>query len=109
MGTIFNLPIAKIDNLSVSLKSLRDEFSITPIAADPKSNSEEISEVDLSVDICLVFGSEGEGISHEISEQCSARIKIPMYHDVDSINVASSVGVILYEAVRQRSGQDFHH
>ena len=107
MGTIFNLPVVKVDKLSESLERLHGEFSIKTIAADPKSDSKEISGVNLSGDICLVFGSEGEGISHEILEQCPTRIMIPMYHDVDSINVASSVGVVLYEAVRQRKGKTF--
>lgn len=102
MGTIFNLPIARVDKLSETLKKLREEFSIRIIAADPKNESIEISDVDLSKDVCLVFGSEGEGISPEVLNQCDVRIKIPMHHNVDSMNVASSVGVFLYETVRQR-------
>ena len=108
MGTIFNLSIAKVDDLSGSMKKFRDEFSIKVIAADPKKESCEISGFDLSGDICLVFGSEGEGISREILDHCSTRLFIPMYHDMDSINVASSVGVVLYEAVRQRKKQVVH-
>jgi tRNA G18 (ribose-2'-O)-methylase SpoU len=107
MGTIFNLPIAKVDKLSGTLKNLRDEFSIQIIAADPKSDSENISDVDLTKDICLIFGSEGEGISQQVLEKCDVRMKIPMCHDVDSVNVASSVGVVLYEAIRQRRSKGF--
>ncbi|HUI30257.1 MAG TPA: RNA methyltransferase [Candidatus Acidoferrales bacterium] len=109
MGTIFNLPIVNVDRLSETMKKLsegvrseHEKSSIRIIAADPKHDSSEISGVDLTEDICLVFGSEGEGISGEVLENCSVRMKIPMHHDVDSINVGSSVGVILYEAVRQR-------
>ncbi len=102
MGTIFNLPITRADNLSESLKELHENFSIEIIAAHPKIDSQEISAVDLSGDVCLVFGSEGEGISPEILEQCSMRAKIPMCHGVDSINVASSVAVVLYETALQR-------
>jgi len=103
MGTIFSLPVAKVDKLSSVLESLRDEFSIKVIAADPKNESEDVSAADLTGDICLVFGSEGDGISREVMERCSERIKIAMYHGVDSINVAVSVGVILYETARQRN------
>ncbi len=102
MGTIFTLPVAKVDNLSNVLKSLQDDFLFRIIAADPKSDSVEMSDVDFTKDVCLVFGSEGEGISKEVLEYCNVRMKISMYHNVDSINVASSVGVILYETVRQR-------
>jgi tRNA G18 (ribose-2'-O)-methylase SpoU len=102
MGTIFTLPVAKVDNLSKVLKGLQDDFLFRIIAADPKNDSVEMSEVDFTKDVCLVFGSEGEGISHEVLEYCNVRMKIPMCHNVDSINVASSVGVVLYETVRQR-------
>lgn len=102
MGTIFTLPVIKADKLADVLKKLRDDFLFQIIAADPKSDSVEMTTVNLTKDICLVFGSEGEGISGEILKHCSLRMKIPMYHDVDSINVASSVGVVLYETARQR-------
>ena len=102
MGTIFELPIAKVDDLSKTLETLQNKFAIQIIAADPKSDSENISDVDLRSDVCLVFGSEGEGISRKVIKECGTRMKIRMYHDVDSINVASSVGIILYEVVQQR-------
>jgi tRNA G18 (ribose-2'-O)-methylase SpoU len=102
MGTIFKLPVAKTEKLSVMLKKLRDSLSLRVIAADPKCDSLDISCADMTADLCLVFGSEGDGISPEVLAQCEVRVKIPMYHDIDSVNVASSVGVALYEAVRQR-------
>jgi tRNA G18 (ribose-2'-O)-methylase SpoU len=103
MGTIFKLPIAKVDKLSETLMKLRDGFSIRIVAADPKHDSVEITSIDLKKDICLVFGSEGEGISREVLDRCDVRVKIPMWQDVDSINVASSAGVVLYETARQRT------
>ena len=102
MGTVFGLPIVKVDRLSGLLRRLHAEFSIDIIAADPKSKSDDVSEVDLTRDVCLVFGSEGEGISEEVIDECSGRTRIPMHREVDSINVASSVGVLLFEAMRQR-------
>ncbi len=108
MGTIFTLPVARVDKLSNVLKHLQDNFRFQIIAADPKSDSLEMTDVDLTKDICLVFGSEGEGVSGEVLELCNVRMKIPMYHGVDSINVASSVGVVLYETVRQRGKSNFN-
>lgn len=105
MGTIFRLPIAKVDRLSETLLELRDELSVLIVAADPKQDARELASIDLTKDVSLIFGSEGEGISPEVLSRCDVRVKIPMYHDVDSINVASSVGVVLYETARQRAAQ----
>lgn len=103
MGTIFKLLIAGVDNLSETLRRLHDEFSFEIVAADPKENSTDITRIDLKDDVCVVFGSEGEGISHNILEQCGVRMKIPMRNNVNSINVATSVGVVLFEISRQRT------
>ncbi len=102
MGTIFKLPIASAEKLSIVLKRLRDEFSFQIVAAHPQSGSKDIADADFSKDICIVFGGEGKGISEEILDECSIRVRIQMQNDVDSINVASSVGVVLYETIRQR-------
>ncbi len=102
MGTIFKLPIASAEKLSIVLKRLRDEFSFQIVAAHPQEDSVELAKVDLTGDISVVFGSEGEGISRSVLDECTVRVKIPMKNDVDSINVASSVGVVLYEVSRQR-------
>ncbi len=103
MGTIFSLPVSKVEKLYKTLEKLQSELFIRFVAADPKSGSIEVAQADLAGDVCIVFGSEGEGISREILEHCDIRIKIPMYHDVDSINVASSVAVILYEVAGRRA------
>jgi TrmH family RNA methyltransferase len=50
----------------------------------------------------IVFGNEANGIRPELSEQCDAAVKIPIRSLVNSLNVAASVAVILFEAERQR-------
>jgi len=101
MGTIFDLKVARVATLAETLKVLREQKSMKIIAADPKDESISVIEVDLDDDVCLVFGSEGEGISDKVVQECNIRTKIPMKNEVDSINVASSVGVMLYECWRQ--------
>ena len=51
--------------------------------------------------IALVFGSENEGISKFWKENSDMKIKIPMYNDIDSLNVSVSCAIILYEINRQ--------
>lgn len=53
---------------------------------------------------CLVFGSETEGMPPRILEKHPERcFKIPMSGPVRSLNLATAVGVVLYEALRQTS------
>lgn len=102
MGTIFQLPIAKSADLADTLRRLRAGSGTSMIAAHPQEGSDRITEVDLTGEVCIVFGSEGEGISPGVLEVCNRRLTVPMKGGVDSLNVGSSVGVILYEAARQR-------
>ncbi|MCL5268685.1 MAG: RNA methyltransferase [Bacteroidetes bacterium] len=103
MGTIFQLPVAKSDNLVETIQRLRTELGFKIFAAHPQPGSVAASECDLTGSTCFIFGSEGEGISPRVLGACESRLRIPMKNDVDSINVATSVGVVLYEAVRQKT------
>ncbi len=103
MGTIFQMQISNVESLADALRRLREESSFEIVAAHPRSDSVKLSDVDLTNDVCIVFGSEGEGISAGVLNECTIRTRIPIRDEVDSMNVASSVGVILYEAARQRS------
>ncbi len=106
MGTIFQLPVVKSEYLLGIIQRLRDEGGFKLFAAHPQPGSIPISDSEFTGDVCIVFGSEGEGISRSVLEICDAWVSIPMQNEVDSINVASSVGVALYEADRQRTLRD---
>lgn len=55
--------------------------------------------------VCLVFGHEADGVSPEISSQADTHVRIPMFGDKRSLNVATAAGVVLYELVRRRLSQ----
>jgi 23S rRNA (guanosine2251-2'-O)-methyltransferase len=48
------------------------------------------------------MGSEDDGISDELIRISDHLAKIPLFGEIESLNVSVSAGVILYEAVRQR-------
>ena len=72
------------------------------IAAHPRSDAKMLSQADFSGDVCLVFGSEGNGISQAVLDACDEAVAIPMTDGVDSLNVSAAAAVFLYEAGRQR-------
>lgn len=59
-------------------------------------------DIDYKQPTVIMFGSEAEGISEELVKHTDKLINIPMNKNVESLNLSISVGVILYESVRQR-------
>jgi tRNA G18 (ribose-2'-O)-methylase SpoU len=101
MGTVFRLPIVESDNLIALLNQLRAR-RIRCLAAHPHHAARTLSEANLASDCCLVFGSEGQGISPAVLAACDETVAIPMPPTVDSLNVGCAAAAFLYEAARQR-------
>ena len=101
MGTIFELPVFESSGLENSLRTLRSK-SIRCVAAHPQAKGCTLPEADFRSDCCLVFGSEGFGISPGMLQACDQSVAVPMPKKVDSLNVGSAAAVFLYEANRQR-------
>jgi tRNA G18 (ribose-2'-O)-methylase SpoU len=101
MGTVFELPIWEAPSLVETLQVLRSR-GIRCIAAHPHAESLTLTQATFSSDCCIVFGSEGQGISPEVLTACDEAAAIPMPPNVDSLNVGSAAAVFLYEANRQR-------
>ncbi len=103
MGAIFHLPIRECGSLVQELQTLKSR-GVRCIAAHPHVNGRTLPEADFSGDVCVVFGSEGYGISAPVLSLCDDAVAIPMPAAVDSLNVASAAAAFLYEASRQRGG-----
>jgi tRNA G18 (ribose-2'-O)-methylase SpoU len=102
MGAIFRLPVCYEDDLGSSLIQLKKKHDTRIIAATPGRGAVDIAKVELSGNICFVFGNEDKGISRKILSIADARVRIPISKAVDSLNVASASAVCLYEASRYR-------
>jgi tRNA G18 (ribose-2'-O)-methylase SpoU len=102
MGTVFRIPAIENLDLAETIPSLRNS-GIRCVAAHPRADGRGLSEADLARDCCVVFGSEGHGISPELLKVCDEAVAIPMAAGVDSLNVGSAAAVFLYEASRQRT------
>ena len=102
MGTVFQLPIVETSSLVKALASLRARGTRI-VGAHPHTEERSLSQARFEDDCCVVFGSEGFGISDPILEACDEVVAIPMPPTVDSLNVASAAAVFLYEVSRQRT------
>ena len=101
MGAIFHLPIIETASLVETLQHLRTR-GLRVVAAHPHAEGRTLPQTDFIGDCCMVFGSEGYGISPEVLTACDDAAVVPMPPRVDSLNVASAAAVFLYEANRQR-------
>ena len=101
MGAIFQLAVVELGSLAQTLQELRRQ-NIRCIAAHPHTERRIVSQADFSRDCCVVFGSEGHGLSPAVLAACDEAVAIPMSSGVDSLNVGSASAVFLYEARRQR-------
>ena len=98
-GAINYTPVAKVTNLSATIKELK-ERGIWFVCAD--MGGTEMYKLDLKGPIGLVVGNEGEGVSKLVRENCDFIASIPMKGDIDSLNASVAAGVLAYEIVRQR-------
>ncbi|MCQ2413989.1 MAG: 23S rRNA (guanosine(2251)-2'-O)-methyltransferase RlmB [Clostridia bacterium] len=98
-GAIEHMRIAKVTNLSQTIDELK-ERGIWFYAAD--MGGEPAYKTDLKGAIGIVLGSEGEGISRLVKEKCDFTVSIPLYGNVNSMNVSCAGAVLFYEAAKQR-------
>lgn len=101
MGTVFRMPVVESVRLVHTLRELQ-AHGVRCIAAHPRPEAVPLPKADLRQDCCLVFGSEGEGLSPAVVAVCDQIVAIPMPPEVDSLNVGSAAAVFLYEVCRQR-------
>ena len=100
-GAVAHVPVARVPNLTALLKELKDEgLWIFGTAADGNTT---LYDADLKGPAAIVIGSEGNGMSRLVREQCDFLVSIPMRGQVNSLNASAAAAVVLYEAVRQRS------
>jgi tRNA (guanosine-2'-O-)-methyltransferase len=84
----------------VCLEELKNKGYII-VATSPHENQTTINELPLDKPLALVFGTEGEGISEEVTSSADYFVKIPMYGFTESYNVSVSVALTL-QTLRNR-------
>ena len=99
-GAAEHMAVARVANLTATLKELKDRgVWIYGTAADASS---EMWKTDMTGPIAIVIGSEGEGMSRLVSDNCDFKLSIPMKGKISSLNASVSAALVIYEVVRQR-------
>ncbi len=99
IGTLFTVPVLEAKGKE-TIAYLR-ERKISLVAATPHAKP-EFTEVDLTVPLAIVVGTEQYGLTDEWMREADIQVRIPMCGVADSLNVASATTLLLYEVLRQR-------
>jgi len=101
-GSIFNVPVvyAEPDALVEWLQEKKIHFAVTEGKA-----GKDIFSADLSGPLAVAFGNEARGVSSNLKQAADSALSIPIFGKAESLNVAASAAICLYEIVRQRRGE----
>jgi 23S rRNA (guanosine2251-2'-O)-methyltransferase len=100
-GALEYLPVAKVTNLVRTMEELKEAgYWLVGLDEDGDKN---YTEVDYTSPTGIVLGSEGKGLHELTRKRCDFVVKLPTVGPVKSLNVSVAAGVVLFEALRQRS------
>lgn len=100
-GALYKIPVCRHDSLLKTARFLQ-ESGLQLVACTEKTN-DSLYQPDYTVPTALILGSEENGISTDLMRISDHLARIPMYGEIESLNVSVSAGVLLYEAVRQKN------
>ena len=100
-GALAHLPVARVKNLVRAMEEMK-QAGYWLIGLDERAEK-SYTEVDLKDSVGIVLGREGEGLHELTRKRCDFLVSLPTAGPVRSLNVSVAAGIILFEAVRQRS------
>ena len=100
-GALAHLPIARVKNLVRAMEEIK-EAGYWLVGLDERAEK-SYTELDLKGPVGIVLGREGEGLHELTRKRCDFLVSLPTTGPVRSLNVSVAAGVMLFEAVRQRS------
>jgi len=102
-GALAHVKIAEVVNIARAVEELKEAGVWTVGLAGEATESYDA--IDYALPTALVLGAEGTGLRRLVRERCDRLASIPMRGHISSLNVSVAAGIVLFEAVRQRSGK----
>jgi len=100
-GAVEHVPVARATNLNRLIEQLKERnVWVVGAVADASMN---YTEWDWTRPSAVVLGGEGAGLHRLVRENCDVLVRIPVRGKIQSLNVSVAGGIILYEALRQRT------
>jgi tRNA G18 (ribose-2'-O)-methylase SpoU len=104
MGTIFQVPWTFLQCSITEYTSLLHQLGFSLAAMALRDDSVDIDDDKLNSEerLAVIMGTEGDGLADLTIASCDHTVKIPMYHGVDSLNVAAASAVAFWQLGRRR-------
>lgn len=100
-GALYHIPVCRVLNLKKLVREMKFNRGIMAYAATEKAEK-YYTQVDMTVPMAIIMGSEDKGIDEGLLNIVNEQIKIPQKGQIESLNVSAAASVIIFEAVRQR-------
>jgi len=101
-GALYKIPVCRHDNFMQTVRFIQE--SGLQLVCCTEKTQDYIYKPDYTMPTAIVMGSEEDGVRNDIIRIADHLAKIPMYGEIESLNVSVATGIILYEAIRQRLG-----
>jgi 23S rRNA (guanosine2251-2'-O)-methyltransferase len=101
-GALENIPVCRVNSLMKAVDELH--MNGIRVMASEMTATMNVHEIDFTLPVAIVMGSEEKGIYPALMKVCDEKFKIPMAGEFESLNVSVATGMILYEAMKQRMG-----
>ena len=99
-GALSHINICRVENLKDAIDFLKD-CGLRVVGFTEKAR-QSLWDADLTGPLCVMMGSEEDGISEGCMKRLDQHLRIPMPGDIDSLNVSVATGIVCFEVVRQR-------
>jgi 23S rRNA (guanosine2251-2'-O)-methyltransferase len=99
-GAVEHVAVSVVSNIKHAMRQMK-ESGITVIGAE-SGDYPAIWDVDLTVPLAVIIGSEGRGMRKTVRENCDMIVTIPMKGKINSLNASVAAGILLFEILRQR-------
>ena len=98
-GAISHVKIARVTNINTAIETMKNN-GVWVYCAD--MDGQRMYDANLTGNIALVIGGEGNGVSRLTKSLCDGVISIDLRGKVNSLNASVACGIVVYEALRQR-------
>ena len=102
MGSIFHLPVVQVEDFTQGILRLQEK-GIRVLAAHLQGSKPHF-EADFTGGCGIMIGNEGNGLTDTAADAANERVRIPQPGRAESLNASVAAGILIYEALRQRTG-----
>ena len=103
-GAAEHIRIALVPNISEVIDRLK-KYNVWTTGLEALPESKNYTDIDFKGKVCIVIGSEGQGLGRLVRERCDNLARLPMFGKVGSLNAGVAGALAIYEVIRQQSAK----